>query len=74
MSLARGLTESEWAAEERLASIESDLKEIKETLDFIKATIVQADSTITKVAADVMPTLNQVMTSPMLRMLTGGKK
>lgn len=58
----------------RIRSIEYQLEEIGKTLEFIKNTIVRADSTIDKVAAEVMPTLNQVLESPMLRMLTGGKK
>lgn len=60
--------------DERMDYIESQLMEIRETLDFVKTTIVRADETITKVAAEVMPTLDKVMQSPMLRMLTGGKR
>ncbi len=58
----------------RLNNIELQLGEMEETLAFIKETMVKADGTITKVAAEVMPTLNSVMESPMLKMLTGGKK
>lgn len=58
----------------QLTSMQLQLDEIKETLDFIKETIVRADTTIEKVAAEVTPTLNQVLESPLLRMLTGGKK
>jgi arsenate reductase-like glutaredoxin family protein len=47
--------------------------EMRETLNFIKETLVKADTTITKVAAEVMPTINQLMESPMIKML-GGKK
>jgi hypothetical protein len=57
----------------RLAEIENDLKEIKETLEFVKATIVKADTTITNVADQVMPTVNDLMKSPLLKML-GMKK
>jgi hypothetical protein len=60
--------------DQRITAIEEDLTEIKSMLSSIKATLVSADDTIKKVAAEVMPTLNQVMESPMLRMLTGGKK
>ena len=38
------------------------------------ATLVNADGTITKVAAEVMPTINELMQSPMLKMLGVGKK
>jgi hypothetical protein len=63
------------AVEARIAKIESDLKSMRETLDFIKETLVKADVTITKVAAEVMPTLDAVMQSPMLKMLMPkGKK
>jgi len=58
----------------RIAAIESDLKEIRETLTFVKDTLVNADTTITKVAAEVMPTINELMQSPMLKMLGVGKK
>lgn len=58
----------------RIMALESDLSEIKETLTFIKDTIVNADTTITKVAAEVMPTINELMQSPMLKMLGVGKK
>jgi hypothetical protein len=60
--------------DQRLWAIEQELKEIRLMLDNIGQTLVTADTTIQKVAAEVMPTLNQVMESPMLRMLTGGKK
>jgi septal ring factor EnvC (AmiA/AmiB activator) len=58
----------------RIAAIEKNLEEISETLDFIKATIVKADTTITTVAEQVMPTVNELMQSPMLKMLGVGKK
>lgn len=60
--------------DKRFMDIEDQLKEIKQMLDGIGSTLVTADTTIQKVAAEVMPTLNEVMQSPMLRMLTGGKK
>ncbi len=60
--------------ERRLDDIAEELSDIKKTLEFVKETMVKADGTITKVAAEVMPTLNSLMESPMLKMLTGGKK
>lgn len=62
------------SADERIDAIELDLKEIKETLQFIKDTMVNADATITKVASEVMPTINELVQSPMLKMLGVGKK
>ena len=58
----------------RIMALEADMAEIKNTLDSIKEVLVKADDTITKVAAEVMPTINGLMESPMLKMLTGGKK
>lgn len=58
---------------ERIAFIETELAEIKETLAFIKETIVRADTTIATVAAQVMPTVTELMNSPMLKMLGVGK-
>lgn len=74
MTISHGADEAPALIDVQLDDMQRQLDEIKVTLDFIKDTIVRADSTIDKVAAEVMPTLNQVMESPMLRMLTGGKK
>ncbi len=63
----------EYDAVNRLNQIELELMEIKATLDFVKETIVKADTTITTVAAEVMPTVNDLMSSPILKML-GMKK
>lgn len=60
--------------ETRILDIQADLTEMKETLAFIKSTMVNADTTITKVAAEVMPTINSLMESPMLKMLGGKRK
>jgi len=57
----------------RITVIEENLIEMRETLDFIKATIVKADTTITTVAEQVMPTVNQLMASPVVKMLGMGK-
>jgi hypothetical protein len=59
---------------QRIENMELELKDIKQTLDFIKETIVKADTTITKVAGEVMPTINELVQSPMLKMLGVGKK
>ena len=58
----------------QIQKIQEDIDEIKETLAFIKDTIVNADTTITKVAGEVMPTINDLMQSPMLKMLGVKKK
>jgi hypothetical protein len=60
--------------EKRFNDIALELQEIKETLTFIKTTMVNADTTISKVAAEVMPTINGLMESPMIKMLGGRKK
>jgi len=61
--------------EDMLVSLTAQHLEMREDLKFIKETLVKADETITKVAADVMPTLESVMQSPMLKMLMPkGKK
>ncbi len=61
--------------DKRFTDIELDLKEIRSDLAFIRETLVKADATITKVSAEVMPTLDSVMQSPMLKMLMPkGKK
>jgi uncharacterized protein (DUF885 family) len=54
---------------ERIADIENELRIIREQLDAISQTLIKADTTITKVAAEVMPTLDGLMKSPMLKML-----
>jgi len=64
----------EYEADVRLRKIEDDLENIAETLAFIKETIVKADTAIAKVASEVMPTVNGLAESPMLKMLMGGKK
>lgn len=68
------MTMTEVESDSRLEKLESDIAEIKETLAFIKDTLVNADTTITRVAADVMPTIEEVMRSPMLKMLGVKKK
>jgi prefoldin subunit 5 len=59
---------------EAIENLQAELDEIKATLNFIKDTIVKADTTITTVADQVMPTVNELMNSPMLKMLGVGKK
>lgn len=55
--------------DERLEQIEIELREIKATLEFVKDTIVKADSTIATVAAQVMPTITELSNSPIIKML-----
>lgn len=56
-----------------IVRLENEHKELKETLEFIKETMLRADTTIATVAEQVMPTINGLMESPMLKML-GMKK
>jgi len=61
--------------EDMLVSLTAQHIEIRKDLEFIRETLVKADATITKVSAEVMPTLESVMQSPMLKMLMPkGKK
>lgn len=53
----------------RITRVELELTEIKGQLADIKETLVNSKSVIDKVAAEVMPTLNALMQSPMLKML-----
>jgi hypothetical protein len=55
--------------DEQIISIQLQLNEIKETLAFIKETIVKADGTITKIADEVQPTLDGLLKSPLVKML-----
>ena len=57
-----------------ITTMEMQLAEIQKDLTNVKEVLVKADETITKVAAEVMPTINGLLESPMLKMLTGGKK
>lgn len=57
------------AIAEKMARLESEIADIKETLDFIKDTIVKADATITSVSEQVMPTVESLLKSPMIKML-----
>lgn len=57
----------------QLFEIGQQLAEIRAELNFIRDTIVKADTTISTVASQVMPTVNDLMKSPLLKML-GMKK
>ena len=58
----------------QLAALEAELKDIKVTLAFIEEQIVKSSNVIDKVSAEVMPTINSLMESPMLKMLGMRKK
>lgn len=60
--------------DERIDRLEKQFDEIHDMLSFISETMVKADTTITKIAAEVMPTINGLMESPMLKMLGGKRK
>lgn len=57
------------AFEKRFRAVENDLFDIRKMLSEIQATLVKADETITKVSAEVMPTIESLTKSPMLKML-----
>jgi hypothetical protein len=52
-----------------IADIEKDLAEIKVTLAEVLEYMVKADKTISTIADQVMPTIDQLTKSPMLKML-----
>jgi len=54
---------------ERLTKIEQDLAEIRETLTLVKDTMLKADAAIATIAAQVMPTIDQLTKSPLIKML-----
>lgn len=61
--------------ERKIFELETQLKEIKETLAAIKQTLVNTEGIVQKVAAEVMPTIDSLVKSPMLKMLLPkGKK
>jgi len=68
------VAEIQQRTEDRIAGLEAQLAEMQKTLEDIQQVLVNADATITKISDEVKPTLDQVLASPMLRMLTGGKK
>jgi chemotaxis regulatin CheY-phosphate phosphatase CheZ len=55
--------------DDQIADLAFQIAEMKETLDFVKEHIVKSAATIEKVGAEVMPTLDSLMKSPMLKML-----
>lgn len=55
--------------EEKIDSLLAEHARMREDLEFIRATLVKADATISKVSAEVMPTLDSLLKSPMLKML-----
>ena len=71
MTISHGVDET---LDSRITSIENDLAEIKSTLESSKTVLVKADDTITKVAGEVMPAIQGVIDSPMLKMFVGKKK
>jgi hypothetical protein len=74
MAGSNPMTDNEAYFMEQLALIEQSHKAIKADLAFIKEHIVKADATISLVAEQVMPTIDELMKSPMLKMLGVGKK
>lgn len=53
----------------QITAMQADLDEIKETLAAIKEAMVNTETVVRKVAAEVMPTIESLMKSPMLKML-----
>jgi prefoldin subunit 5 len=61
------VTDTEY--ESAIVDIEKDLDEIKSTLAEVREYMVKADKTISTIADQVMPTIDQLTKSPMLKML-----
>jgi predicted transcriptional regulator len=59
---------------EKIAEIDARLTEIEHHLKNLSVKATSVEETIRKVAAEVMPTINELMKSPMLKMLGVGKK
>jgi hypothetical protein len=77
MTITHGADEESVLSDEmdtRLYKIEKELVECKAMLVAISETLVKADTTITKVAAEVMPTLDGLLKSPMLKMFLPKEK
>lgn len=73
MSLSQ--TADQKTIEDQIADLTFQVAEMQETLNFVKEHIVKAAGTIEKVGEEVMPTLDSLMKSPMLKMILpkGGK-
>ncbi len=56
-----------------IVRIDTELKEIRATLDLVKETMLRADAAIANIAGQVMPTIEELSKSPLLKML-GMKK
>ena len=70
MSLSQRMADEQPAlVDVQIASMQADLDEIKVTLAAIKETLVNTQGIVQKVAAEVMPTIDSLMKSPMLKML-----
>lgn len=68
MSIAPALVD------DQLTAIQQDLDEIKQTLADIKETMVNTQGIVQKVGDEVMPTVNALVESPMLKMFLPKKK
>jgi hypothetical protein len=53
----------------RLIQVEDDLRMIKATLEFIEQHIVKSAETIDKVSKEVMPTIEALMETPLIKLL-----
>lgn len=63
------LPDDTYADYERITQIEQSLDEIRIDLSFIREHIVKSSEVIEKVAKEVMPTVDALTKSPMLKML-----
>lgn len=63
------MTDNEAYFLEQIELIKEQHKLIRSDLDFIKEHIVKADETIQMVSKEVMPTIDSLMKSPLIKML-----
>lgn len=73
MSITDGQTEPV-LIDVQIQMIQEDLTEMKQTLAFIKENIVRGADVIEKVGKEVMPTVDALTKSPMLKMLLPKEK
>lgn len=57
-----------------LAQVKESLADIKESLIFVSGMMAKADEVISSVTKEVMPTIEALTNSPMLKMLGIGKR
>ena len=60
--------------DEQIGALDAELAGIKTQLDRIEETLVRSEGVITTVASEVKPTIDALISHPLLRGFFGGKK